>query len=97
MLLSDIRGDRFTTSYSYTRDNVNSITADLLVIWNQSLATGFLYEKNLRTNERLQAGARLLYRAGCWGFQVNYLEEPNDRKIEFSINLFGLGEFGTAY
>jgi LPS-assembly protein len=97
LLLSDIRGDRLTTAYSYTRDNVNSITADLLVIWNQSLATGFLYEKNLLTNERLQAGVRLLYRAGCWGFQVNYLEEPNDRTITFSVNLFGLGEFGTSY
>ncbi|MGB5616923.1 MAG: LPS assembly protein LptD, partial [Desulfobacterales bacterium] len=97
MLLSDIRGDRLTTAYSYTRDNVNSITADLLVIWNQSVATGFLYETNLRTNERLQTGVRLLYRAGCWGFQVNYLDEPNDRTIAFSVNLFGLGEFGTAY
>jgi LPS-assembly protein len=97
MLLSDIRGDRLTTAYSYTRDNVNSITADLLVIWNQSVATGFLYETNLRTNERLQTGVRLLYRAGCWGFQANYLDEPNDRTIAFSVNLFGLGEFGTAY
>jgi LPS-assembly protein len=97
MLLSDIRGDRLTTAYSFTRDNINSVSADLLVVWNQSLATGFLYETNLRTNERLQTGVRLLYRAGCWGFQVNYLDEPNDRKIGFAINLLGLGGFGTVY
>ncbi|MFZ0725612.1 MAG: LPS assembly protein LptD [Desulfobacterales bacterium] len=97
MLLGDVRGDRLSTGYSYTRGNVHSISTDLLVNWNQHLATGFLYEKNIRTNERLQAGVSLLYRAGCWGVQVSYLDEPSDRKIEFALNLLGLGEFKTGY
>ncbi len=97
MRLADSRGDRLTTAYSFSRDRIDSIVADLLVNWNQSLATEFIYEKNLRTNERLQTGMRLLYSAGCWGVQVSYLEQPSDRKIEFAINLFGLGEFTTRY
>ncbi|MFZ0611041.1 MAG: LPS assembly protein LptD, partial [Desulfobacterales bacterium] len=97
MLLSDTRGDRLSAGYSFTRDNVQSIATDLLVNWNTYLATGFLYEKNIRTNQRLQAGVSMLYRAGCWGIQVSYLEEPSDRKIEFAVNLLGLGEFKTSY
>jgi LPS-assembly protein len=97
MRLSDRRGNSLAAAYSYRRDDLDTIAADLLLAWNPSLATGFVYEKNLRTNQRLQAGVRLLYRAGCWGIQANYIEEPSDRRIEFAVNLFGLGEFGTMY
>ncbi len=95
--LSDLRGDTLTTEYRYTRFETKSIFADLLIRWNDAVSTGFVYERNFRTGERLQAGARLLYRAGCWSIGINYLEEPFNRRIEFSINLFGLGEFKTAY
>ena len=95
--LSDLRGDTLAAEYRYTRFETQSIYADLLIRWNEAVSTGFLYERNLRTGERLQAGARLLYRAGCWGIGINYLDEPFNRRIEFSIDLFGLGGFKTGY
>ena len=95
--LSDLRGDTLTTEYRYTRSDTRSIFADLIVRWSGALSTGFVYERNLQTGQRLQAGARLLYRAGCWGIGINYLDEPSNRRIEFSIELFGLGQIKAAY
>ena len=95
--LSDLRGDALTTEYRYTRFETQSIFADLLLRVTDAVSTGFVYERNIETGQRLKAGVRLLYRAGCWGINLNYLDEPSNRRFEFSIDLFGLGEISAAY
>jgi LPS-assembly protein len=95
--LSDLRGDTLTAEYRYTRFETQSIFADLLLRLTDAISTGFVYERNIETGQRLKAGARLLYRAGCWGINLNYLDEPSNRRFEFAIDLFGLGEISAAY
>lgn len=95
--LTDKRGDRLYTEYQFTRGGAETVKADLFVNITAALATGFEYEKNLRSDERLKAGVKLLYRAQCWSFDARYLEEPSNTKFQFTINLTGLGGVGGTF
>lgn len=97
MRLTDKRDDRLYTEYQFTRGGTETIKADLFVNITAAVATGFEYEKNLRSGERLKTGARLLYRAQCWSVDVRYLDEPSNTKIQFTINLTGLGGVGGTF
>ena len=89
--LNDRRDDRLYTEYRYTRDSTESIYVDLWINIIRSLGAGFEYERNLLSGERLKLGGKLEYRARCWSLSGRYLREPSDRKIEFRIELTGLG------
>ena len=89
--LKDRRGDRLYTEYRYTRDSSESIYADLWVNIVRSVGAGLEYERNLRSGEKLKLGGILEYRAKCWSISGRYLREPSDRKIEFTVELTGLG------
>jgi LPS-assembly protein len=97
MRLTDNRDNRLYTEYRFTHDESKTIKADLLLNITAAVATGFEYEKNLRSGQRLKAGARLLYRAQCWSVDVRYLDEPSNTKIQFTINLTGLGGVGGTF
>ena len=86
-----------TTQYRYTRDSVESVYADGEYQLTPAWMVGGLYEKNIRSGQRLQAGVRVGYRSQCWGITVAYLNEPSDNTIAFTIELIGLGEVGTSY
>ena len=89
--LKDRRGDRLYTEYRYTRDSTESIYTDLWVNIVRSVGAGLEYERNLRSGEQLKLGGKLEYRAKCWSISGRYLKEPSDRKIEFTVELIGLG------
>jgi LPS-assembly protein len=89
--------DRLYLGYRFTRDATESFLADLFYNINQSFAVGLEYERNFETDQRLKAAASIRYRSQCWGVSVRYLQEPSDRKIEFAINLIGLGEAGGSF
>lgn len=95
--LIDKRKDRLYTEYRYTRDGSETIKADLFVNITAAIATGFEYEKNIVSGQRLKAGASLLYRSQCWSLDVRYLDEPSNTKIQFTINLTGLGGVGGTF
>ena len=104
--LWDLRGDRLLVEYRYTRDsdeiNLNeakSIFGDLRVKVTNRLRLSGLYEYNFLDKTRVQTGFGLNYRADCWSFEGNVVDKVNvdntsDLNWEFTIRLFGLGEFG---
>jgi len=97
MRLTDKRDNRLYTEYRFTRGETKTIKADLFLNITDAVATGLEYEKNLRSGQRLKAGASLLYRAQCWSLDVRYLDEPSNTKIQFTINLTGLGGVGGTF
>jgi LPS-assembly protein len=97
MSLTDKRDNRLYTEYRYTRGETKTIKADLFLNITASVATGFEYEKNLRSGQRLKAGVNLIYRAQCWSIDTRYLNEPSNTKIQFTINLTGLGGVGGTF
>ena len=95
MSLLDIRKDRLSLEYRYTRDSIKSITADLSLKITGSLTAFGGYERNILLNKRIKTSAGFKYQSQCWSVGVGYTDEPDDRKYEFSINLYGLGEVGN--
>ncbi len=95
MSLLDIRNDRLSMEYRYTRDSIKSITADLSLKITGSLTAFGGYERNILLNKRIKTSAGFKYQSQCWSVGVGYTDEPDDRKYEFSINLYGLGEVGN--
>ncbi|NNK84336.1 MAG: LPS assembly protein LptD [Desulfobacterales bacterium] len=93
--LSDIRNDILSVEYRYTRDSIKSITADLTLKITEALTAFGGYEHNILLDQRIKTSAGFKYQSQCWSVGVGYTDEPDDRKYEFSINLYGLGEVGN--
>jgi LPS-assembly protein len=104
--LWDLRGDRLTLEYRYTRnsDEINlnpaqSLRTNLRVKFTDRLALSADYEYNFLDNTHVQTGFGIDYRAQCWSFQGEIRQRTgvdNSRNLDFEVkvNLFGLGEFG---
>ena len=101
----NLRGDRFRVEYRFTTDSdeinfnqAESLYADLRVKVTDRLILSANYEHNFLDNTRVQTGLGLFYKAQCWSFDGRIVDRPsfNSTNIsyEFTINLFGLGEFG---
>ncbi len=95
MSLSDNRDDRLSVEYRYTRDSIESITADLSLKITDYLTAYGGYERNILDDKRIKTSVGIEYQAQCWSLGIGCTDEPDDRKYEFSINLYGLGEVGN--
>jgi LPS-assembly protein len=95
MSLSDNRGDRLFVEYRYTRDFIKSITTDLSLKITDYLTAYGGYERNIIDDKRIKTSVGIKYQAQCWSVGISCTDEPDDRKYEFSINLYGLGEVGN--
>jgi len=104
--LWDLRGDRLTVEYRFTRDSkgislnpAQTIAADLRVKVTDRLSMSAGYEYNFLDNTRVETGVGIGYKAQCWSFEGAITERTgvdNSSNLDFEIklNLFGLGEFG---
>jgi len=104
--LWDLRGDRLSMEYRYTRDSdeislnpTQSLSADLRVKVTDRLSLSADYEYNFLDNTRVQTGLGMNYKARCWAFEGRITDRTgvdNSHNFDFEIkmNLFGLGEFG---
>ncbi len=95
MSLSDNRDDKLSVEYRYTKDSIKSINTNLyLKITDYLMASGG-YERNILDDKRIETSVGLKYQAQCWSVEVGCTDEPDNRKYEFKINLYGLGEVGN--
>ena len=93
--LSDNRNDRLSVEYRYTQDSIKSIITDISLKITDSLTAFGGYERNIFDDKRILTRVGLKYQAQCWSVEIGCTDEPDDRKYEFSINLYGLGEVGN--
>jgi len=91
--LWDERGDKLFVEHRYTIDSSESIYTDLLLKVSDRLSAYAEYERNIFEGEDIKYGVGFLYEAQCWSLDFRYIDEENDRKFVFMINLFGIGEF----
>jgi LPS-assembly protein len=104
--LWDLRGDRLSMEYRYTRDSddislnpTQSLSADLRVKVTDRLSLTSDYEYNFLDNTRVQTGLGMNYKARCWAFEGRItdrtgVDNSHNFDFEIKVNLFGLGEFG---
>ena len=100
--LWDNRGDRVYVDYRYakkskeidTADKTHSIYGKATLQLTDRLSINAEHQQNIKESQRIQSGAGFFYQARCWSFDFKYTDLPNDKRIQFQINLLGLGEVG---
>ena len=90
------RGDRLHARYSARDDDVvqrENLNFFLNVAITNRLSANARYEQDLLENQDVMRGLGWQYRADCWTFSFDYLEEAEDQRYTFAIFLHGLGGF----
>jgi LPS-assembly protein len=95
--LSDRRGDRLFVEYRFNKDINESVYSDLLLNLTPNWWIFGEYEYNLEDKEQILAGVGIEYIAACWAIDLSYIDEEEDQKFMFRVNLRGLGGFGKRY
>ena len=91
--LWDKRGDKLFVEHRYTIDSSESIYTDLLLKVSDRLSAYAEYERNIFEGEDIKYGVGFLYETQCWSLDLRYIDEENDRKYLFMIDLFGIDRF----
>jgi LPS-assembly protein len=92
--IKDTRGDKLSVEYRYERDLNESIHTDIILKISDKLSVFADYERNILDDKDIRSGMGFLYETQCWSFDFHYIKEEYERRYEFMINLFGIGEFG---
>lgn len=95
-MISDVRGDRLFVEYRYETHDSESIYTNLLVNLTDRLKAYTDYEQNILDSRRIQSGLGMRYQSQCWSVDLRYIDEVDDRKYYFLVNLSGLGGFGSG-
>ena len=101
--LSDNRGDSLYVDYRWaqksketnTLDKIHSIFGRLNLQLTDRLSISAEHEQNIQESLRIRTGTGFFYQARCWSFDFKYTDMPNDKRIQFQINLMGLGGVGN--
>ncbi len=103
--LWDKRGDVVGMDYRFTRqqpaDEYYAVVTGVksINLWGSLLVTPHWrlrgsYERDIESNTLIQTGTGISYLSQCWGIDVNYKEEIENRSIMVMVHLMGLGSFG---
>jgi LPS-assembly protein len=100
--LSDSRGDELYVDYRYEQktketevdEDIQSIYGKIKVELIDGLSVNAENKYNFETQQRIRTGVGFTYTSQCWSFDFKYINEPNDWKVGFKIELIGLGEVG---
>ncbi|MBT8331245.1 MAG: LPS assembly protein LptD, partial [Deltaproteobacteria bacterium] len=98
----DSRGDELYIDYrseqeseeTGVEEDIQSIYGKIKIQLIDSLSINAENEYNFETQQRIKSGAGFTYTSQCWSFDFQYINEPNDWKVGFSIELIGLGSIG---
>jgi LPS-assembly protein len=89
--LRNHRSDRLDLSYRFTEDALETFGARSIVQLYRGFSVFGSFEHNLRNNENIETGGGFDYDTQCWSFELEYSDKEDDKKVEFFINLKGLG------
>jgi len=89
--LRNHREDRLDFFYRYTEDALEAFGARSTLNLYRGFSVFGRFEHNLRNNENIETGGGFNYDTQCWSFEMQYSDKEDDRKVEFFINLKGLG------
>ena len=91
--LWDKRGDKLFVEHMYNVAATTEIYTDLLLKVSDRLSAYAEYERNIFEGEDIKYGVGFLYETQCWSLDLRYIDEENDRKYLFMIDLFGIDRF----
>lgn len=92
------RGDFLRVDYQFRDDiPVNELITNLVVKVLPNLYVNTYHDYSIRQEELLKHGYGLRYMHGCWGFGLAFEKEAKDERVAVSVNLLGLGAFGSKF
>lgn len=95
--LSDNRKDGIFVEHRKIRKTSESIYTKGILKITDRLSAYIENERNIYDRETIMSSVGFLYEGQCWSLEVNLTEEPDDNKIVFMINLYGLGGIGSGF
>jgi len=90
--LWDNRGDSLSAEYRFLKDDMESVALESKLKLFGGLSLYGEFEYNIFEEQKVKNQVGLIYEAQCWSFRGEYTDLPDDNKIEFLIDLYGLGE-----
>lgn len=107
--LRDLRGDKLTVDYRYTREadantdtgtlakfGIESIRVTTAAVLSSQWRLRAGYEYDLQDNEELEASAGISYSSQCWAVSIDYLTEQDNYSAIVMFYLKGLGPVGGS-
>jgi len=87
-------GSPINQDFSY-RDgnNVKEINADGILKISDSLSFLGGFRRSLTADRNVLTRFGISYKAQCWGINLHYIEEYDDRRFMLTFSLPGIGEF----
>ncbi len=92
--LWDDREDRLFVEHRYTIDKQETIYSELSLTLTDRLTAYGDFERNILGGIDIKQSVGFLYTSQCWSFDFRYVDEGDDQRYEFMINLFGIAEIG---
>lgn len=91
------RGDLFRVDYQYRAE---SVIDELITRLNVAIVPNFhfitYHDYSFDQHELFSQGYGFRYDHGCWTLGVAYENKDNDHRVAVTVNLLGLGSFGSS-
>lgn len=100
--LWDLRGDRLTADYRYTRetstttmDGIQTLRLDGELRLSDKWRLRGAFEQNIYDQIEIQRTLGITYQGSCWGVSVDYSIQQGNQRYGLMFNLAGLGNIGS--
>ncbi len=93
--LKDNRGDAIMAEYRYASDTSEFLYTRVDARLTKEIAVYCSYEKDLKADKRVETQTGIEFKRSCWSVRFAYSDSPDEKKVAFLINLYGIGELGT--
>lgn len=91
------RGDLFRIDYQYRAETViDELIARINVAVLPNLRFITYHDYSFDQKEMFAQGYGFRYDHGCWALGVAYENKDNDHRVALTVNLLGLGSFGSS-
>jgi LPS-assembly protein len=98
LTLESGRGDTFRLDYQYRKDSIiDEIIGQFNVQILPNLFINTYHDYSINQKELFAQGYGIRYQKGCWAVGIVFEKEATDERIAFTVNLLGLGNFGSGY
>jgi LPS-assembly protein len=97
MSLDSGRGQILRLGYQYRNDfPINEVTAEVGLKVLPNIYVNTYHDYSLQKQELFSQGYGIRYIHGCWGLGFVYQKEAGNERFMVSLNLLGLGSFGST-
>ncbi len=96
MMVTSGRGHFLTIDYQKRSDlDVNEVITSLFLKTWKNIYLNTYQDYSISDGELFRHGYGLRYYSGCWGIGVGFEREGEDNRFLISLDLLGIGTFGT--